>query len=126
MPFLNLEAKFGRTFLGSAAKRHVAENMQHLHVKGEYKHKLRDNDCASLEVDRLPAVVAQVLDLEHRRIGIPGELRECPFEVGEKGRIVQCPFRGFLWREFSLSCSELCLAQRYVLRNTTCPEVMSV
>jgi hypothetical protein len=50
-----------------------------------------DNTCA-LEVDGLPAVVAKVLYLEHKRVDILGDLREEPFEVCEEGWVIKCPF----------------------------------
>ena len=48
--------------------------------------------ACSLEVDRLPAIVAHIVDLEHCRIHKAGHLRERPFEVGKERRVVQSPF----------------------------------
>lgn len=37
-------------------------------AQGVNEHKLRDNDSCSLEVDCLPAIIAEILDFEHLRI----------------------------------------------------------
>jgi len=58
--------------------------------------KLCYDDACTLEVDGLPAVVAKVLDLEHERVGILGDLREEPFEVREVRGVIKCPFGCFL------------------------------
>ena len=65
-------------------------------MKSIYQDQLGDQDRCTLVVDGLPAVIAQIGDLEHGSIGIAGRLRQRPFEVGEEGRVVECPFRGFL------------------------------
>ena len=38
------------------------------------KNKLRKYDCSSLEVDRLPAIILQIEDLQHLQICQPGKL----------------------------------------------------
>ena len=51
-----------------------------------------DNDRGTLEVDRLPTVVTQVLDHEHQWVDILRDLGQSPLKVGEERRIVQGPF----------------------------------
>lgn len=65
-------------------------------VESVCEHQLGGNDCGTLEVDGLPAFIAQVFDLKHGGICISTSLRQYPFEVGEEGRVVQRPFRGIL------------------------------
>jgi hypothetical protein len=61
-------------------------------VKRIYQDQLGDQNRGALVMDGLPAVIAQVGDLKHSIIGIVGSSRQSPFEVSEKGRIVECPF----------------------------------
>ncbi len=61
-------------------------------LQGVYEQQLGDDDTPSLKVDRLPAVILEVIDLEHGRVDEPGDLGEDPFEVGEEGRVVERPF----------------------------------
>ena len=49
-------------------------------------------------------MIAKIIDLEHARVDILGELGQEPFEVGEKGRIVEGPFRSILNALISLTC----------------------
>jgi hypothetical protein len=57
-----------------------------------YQYELRNYDSRSLKIDRLPAVISQIEDLQHLRVRKGGKLREDPFEVCEKGGIVERPF----------------------------------
>ncbi len=43
-------------------------------MKSIDQNKLRDNDSRSLEVDGLPAVVIEILDVEQRRLNIRSSL----------------------------------------------------
>jgi hypothetical protein len=47
---------------------------------------------APLEADCCPGIIAQIVDLQHSGIYPEGDLRQKPFEVGEKRRIVERPF----------------------------------
>lgn len=58
--------------------------------------QLRHYNRGSLEVDRLPAIVFEVVDPEHGAIDEARDLGQHPLEVGEEGRVVQRPFRGAL------------------------------
>jgi hypothetical protein len=51
---------------------------------------------ATLKANRCPGVIAQVLNLQHGRVGPSGRPREQPFKVSEEGRIVKRPFRSGL------------------------------
>lgn len=55
--------------------------------------QLGNDNGPSLKINRLPAVILEVLNAQHGRINQPCDLGENPFEVGEEGRIVQSPFR---------------------------------
>lgn len=52
----------------------------------------RDNG-PPLEVDGLPRIIFQIIELDHGRVDELGDLGHGPLEVGEEGRIVEGPFR---------------------------------
>jgi len=58
--------------------------------------ELGEDDGGALEVDGAPAVIFEVVHLEHLGVDEARELRQEPLEVGEEGRVVQGPFRGAL------------------------------
>lgn len=58
--------------------------------------KLSRNDCHALEVDGLPALIAQIIKPYDCFVGILSELGEYPFEIGKEWGIVQSPFGGVL------------------------------
>lgn len=58
--------------------------------------QLRHDDRGPLEVDRLPAIVVEVVDAQHGAVDEARDLGEDPLEVGEEGRVVEGPFRGAL------------------------------
>lgn len=55
-----------------------------------------DDHGGALEVDGLPGVVAKRLDIEQAGLDELGGLRQGPFKVGKKRRVVEGPFRGVL------------------------------
>ena len=63
-----------------------------IQVKSIDQDQLGQQDGCSLIVDRLPAVMVQIADLQHRSIGIASTLRQRPFKVGEEWRVVESPF----------------------------------
>jgi hypothetical protein len=63
-----------------------------IQVEGVEQHQLGHNDSATLKVDGLPGIMTQILDLQHSRVDELGDLRHCPFKVGEEGRVVERPF----------------------------------
>ena len=65
-------------------------------VQSEDEHQLSQNDGGALELDRLPAIISKVANLEHAPVKILRRLREQPFEVRKEWRVVQCPLGGLL------------------------------
>lgn len=61
------------------------------------ENQFSEDDSSALEVDGLPAVIAQVFHVEQASVSIWGGLRQEPLKVGEEGRIVKGPFRSFLF-----------------------------
>lgn len=57
-----------------------------------YENQLSENDCCSLKIDCLPAVVVQILDVEKSGLKVGSNLRHGPLKVGKKWRIVESPF----------------------------------
>lgn len=51
-----------------------------------------DDHSRPLKIDCLPAVMSQVIDLQHGRVGQLCGLGQNPFEVGEKRRVIKGPF----------------------------------
>jgi hypothetical protein len=54
--------------------------------------ELSDDHCSTLEVNRLPAVVIQVLHVKQTTVDICCSLGQEPLEIRKEGRIVQRPF----------------------------------
>lgn len=65
-------------------------------LEGVGEQQLRDDDGGALEVDGLPAVVAEVVDAQHGAVDEAGDVGEDPLEVGEEGRVVEGPLGGAL------------------------------
>lgn len=65
-------------------------------MKCIYKNKLQRNDRASLEINRLPGLIVEIVQFQHRRINKDGHLREQPLQHTEKRWVVECPFGSFL------------------------------
>ena len=61
-------------------------------MQGINQDQLCDNDGCALEVDGLPALIIEVVDLDHLWVDKPANLGEEPFEVGKKWRVVESPF----------------------------------
>lgn len=61
-------------------------------MQGVNQDQLCENDGCALEVDGLPALIVEVVDLDHLWVDELGGLGEDPFEVGEEGRVVESPF----------------------------------
>lgn len=61
------------------------------------QNQFSEDDGSALEVDGLPAVIAQVFHVKQASVSICGGLRQEPLKVGEEGRIVKGPFRSFLF-----------------------------
>lgn len=57
-----------------------------------YQYKLSDEHSCPLEVDCLPAVIVQVLNLQHLRVNQLCSLRHGPFEVRKERRVIERPF----------------------------------
>lgn len=66
---------------------------KHIHLKRINQEDLSYYDGESLEVDRLPAVILEVVDAEHGWVDQLGNLRHDPFEIGKEGRVIERPFR---------------------------------
>ena len=64
----------------------------YLQIQGIDEDELAQDDRCSLEINGLPAIVADILNPQHRHIGETSCLRQEPFEVGEERRIVEGPF----------------------------------
>ncbi|KAI6750097.1 hypothetical protein HG531_007362 [Fusarium graminearum] len=62
-------------------------------LKRPDENKLGNDDRSTLEVDGLPAIVVEVVDLHHEGIYETSNVGEYPFEVSEEGRVIQSPFR---------------------------------
>lgn len=58
-----------------------------------HEDKLGDDHSSPLEVNRLPAVVVEVVDLDHEGVDEAGDVGEDIFEVGKEGRVVEGPLR---------------------------------
>lgn len=61
-------------------------------MQGVNQDQLCDNDGCALKVDGLPAIIIEIIDLDHLRVDKPTDLGEEPFEVGKEGRVVESPF----------------------------------
>jgi hypothetical protein len=61
-----------------------------------YQDKFRDNNRRTLEIDRAPALIFQIVDPQHSWIYHLRKLRQDPFETREKRRIIKSPFRSLL------------------------------
>lgn len=61
-------------------------------MQGVNQDQLCDDDGCALEVDGLPTIIIEVVDLNHLRIDEPADLGEEPFKVGKEGRVVESPF----------------------------------
>jgi len=59
-----------------------------LQMKCVDKNEFREYDRSPLEVDRLPAIIFQIEDLQHLRVYQLSTLWQDPFEVGKEWRIV--------------------------------------
>lgn len=73
--------------LGSRCRTRDIVQVQRIH-----QHGLCDYDCSALEVHGLPAIIPKISYVEHPSICVLRSLREKPFEVGEKWRVVESPF----------------------------------
>lgn len=71
-------------------------NLALVPIQGEYQHQIRCYDSRALKVYGLPALIFQVVNLQHCRVGIVGSPGEEGFEVGKERGVVECPFRSFL------------------------------
>ena len=65
-------------------------------MQGVDQDQLRDDNACSLEVDRVPAIMTQIGDFQHRRINELREVGQKPFEGCKKGWIIKGPFGGRL------------------------------
>jgi len=65
-------------------------------IEGVNQHKLCRNHTYSLEVYRLPTIVLQIVDPQHRRLHHLRKLGEEPLEVREERGIIKRPFRSLL------------------------------
>ena len=61
-------------------------------MKRVNQHQLSDDNRCSLEVDRLPAIIIQIIYLQHGLVHQTRDLGEGPFEVCEERWIVESPF----------------------------------
>lgn len=61
-------------------------------VQGVDEDELAQDDCGTLKVDCLPAVMAQRLDIQKSRVKKCGSLGQHPFKISKKRGIVQSPF----------------------------------
>jgi hypothetical protein len=61
-------------------------------LQREHQEYFRHYHRAALEADCRPGIIAEVVDLQHSGIYPECDLRHEPFEVCEKGRIVEGPF----------------------------------
>lgn len=50
-------------------------NLRGIHLQRVHQHQLGQDDCRPLKVYRLPAIVLQVVDLDHGGVHQPGHLR---------------------------------------------------
>jgi len=66
----------------------VDEYRGQVHLQRIDQEELSDDDGEPLEVNRLPTVVAEVVDAKHGRVSQLRDLGHNPFEVGEERRIV--------------------------------------
>lgn len=65
-------------------------------LKRPDQNKFRDDNGGALKVNCLPALVVEVVDLDHEGIDEAGDVGHHPFEIGEEGGVIQGPFRGAL------------------------------
>jgi hypothetical protein len=63
-----------------------------LHLQRVDQEQLGNNDGDSLKVYCLPAIVLEIVQLEHGRVNQLRDLRHDPLEVREEGRVVERPF----------------------------------
>lgn len=61
--------------------------------------QLGGNHRRPLEEYSLPTRESQILHLQHGRVDVVRRLGQQAFEVGKEGRIVERPFRGFLFAD---------------------------
>lgn len=66
--------------------------------------QLSDNHGGSLEVDGLPAVIVQGLDIQQSWFDMGCDLGQEPLKVSEKRGIVKSPFRSFLFAGSITAC----------------------
>jgi hypothetical protein len=66
--------------------------MGQLQMKSIDQDQFSGDYCGPLEVDSLPAVVAQRFYVEQSRIDVGCSLGHEPLKIREERRIVQCPF----------------------------------
>lgn len=62
-------------------------------LESPYEDKFGDDHGGPLEVDRLPTVIVEVVDLDHEGVDEAGDVGEDIFEVGKEGRVVEGPLR---------------------------------
>lgn len=63
-----------------------------IHLQRVDQEELSDDDSKPLEVYCLPAIVLDIVHLEHGWINQLRDLRHDPLEVGEEGWVVERPF----------------------------------
>ena len=75
-------------------------------VDGPNEEQIRDDNTQSLKHDRPSRCILQIIHLEHIWIKENSDLREQPFEVSKKGRVVERPFTRVL-RPSTLPAQEI-------------------
>jgi len=75
-------------------------------VDGPNEEQIRDDNTQSLKHDRPSRCILQIIHLEHIWIKENSNLREQPFEVSKKGRVVERPFTRVL-RPSTLPAQEI-------------------
>lgn len=79
-------------YLLESVSRRISHQIDNEQMQSIYQYEFGDENCSPLEVDSLPAVIVQVLNLKHGSICILGGLRHGPLERGEERGIVESPF----------------------------------
>lgn len=93
--------RFDKAGLISVLGRNSEASFLHLPIQSVDEDPFRHDDGCSLKIHRLPALILQTKDSEHFRICPASWLGEKPFEIGEKGWIIQRPRRRLFVVPFS-------------------------
>ena len=65
-------------------------------IQCKCQHQVGCDNRRALKIHGLPALILQVVDLQHCGVHVVGGLGEEVFEVGKERWVVECPFRSFL------------------------------